>query len=411
MAGMPANPAAAAAGRTPALRERPLDPQAMAVLVLAVRAALASESGDGDALAREREALAAGLGTAAIAEVRRAARIHRVCGLLTEQARAIGLPEELAVPLHEFAMTDATAGLSLALQTVRAHAAMVDAGIPALVVKGVPLSMQTTGTLTARGSGDVDLLVPPDEVSRARGALVESGWVVGRAKSLDPGPLWRWVSYVRREALFPGDPIDVDLHWRVGLHVHPLPSTRDLLERRVHVDVGGTAVATLSPPDALAAACMHAHLDRYARVRGLVDIVRLMRLPEARSGAPLRGGLGRLVADGVTAAGAVLGGIDAEALRSVGADPASTRDREQRLFERSAVLPVWSNDVLPLKELVVVYGERARYSGWGASGLMLVSDFVLPPERLQPGMGPMGVVRALGDEARDFVRRRLLRRG
>ncbi len=375
----------------------------MAAVVEAVRSALASEAG-----AHVTSLSAADIDAA---EVVRAARVHRVAGLLTDQARAIGLPAAVADPLRETALRDATGGLMTARETVRAHAGVRAAGVPALVIKGVALSMQTTGSPTGRGAGDVDLLVRAADVSRAREALVGAGWGLKEGALLEPGRLWRWVSYMRREALFPGTTIDVDLHWRIGMHMRPLPATEELLTRAVSVTIGGVDVPTLSPSDALAAACMHAHLDRYARLRSLVDIVRLVRLPEAQVRPGSDAGLRRLVSDAVGMVNGLIGGITAERLVELGVSPATGRGRERALWEQSSVRPIWSSDDVALRDLPVVYGERARYSGAGPSVLMMTSDFVLPPERLRPGMGPVDVAAALGTEFGDFWRRRVLRRG
>lgn len=343
-------------------------------------------------------------------EVVRAARVHRVAGLLTDRARAIGLPSDVAEPLRETALRDATNGLAAARETVRAYATARDAGIAALVIKGVALSLQTTGTLTGRGAGDVDLLVHPDDVSTAREALVAAGWGIKEGASLAPGRLWKWVSYMRREALFPGTSIDVDLHWRVGVHVRPLPSTSELLTRAVPVEIGAVSIPTLSPSDALAAACMHAHLDRYARLRSLVDIVRLVRLPTAQVRPESSAGLRRLVSDAVGMVNELLGGIDPGRLAELGVSPSTGRGRERALWDTASVRPIWSNDDVAFRDLPVVYGERARYSGAGPTVLMMAGDFLLPPERMQPGMGPSDVVAAVGSELRDFGRRRILGR-
>jgi len=202
----------------------------------------------------------------------------------------------------------------------------------------------------------------------------------------------------------------VDLHWRVGMHVRPLPSAAELLDRRVVVAIAGSAVPTLPVSDALAAACMHAHLDRYARLRGIVDIVRLARRPDVRLPAGASVGLRRLVADGVGFANGLLGGIPEERLTALGVVPRTGRDRERRLWDQASVERLWSETGVPLGELPIVYGERARYSGLGPSTLLLVSDFVLPVERLQPGMGAVDIARAVGDELGEFVQHRILRR-
>ena len=372
---------------------------AVAQVVAVVRAALAAEAGAPSSVG--------GLEVADDEAFLHAVRLHRVAGVISESARAIDLAAALAGTVRPFAREDAALGLTLAARTRRAYLTMADAGIPVLVMKGVLLSAQTTGSLTLRGGGDIDLLVRPDDVARAHAALVAAGWDAHEASPPAPGAVWSWTSRMRREYLFTGPPGELDLHWRVGLHHRPIPEASTLLARAMTIDVDGVPVRTLSPSDALAAACVHVHLDRYARLRSLVDIVRLVRRADVRvppgAGAQWR----RLVGDVVAFAGDQLGGVSPERLRELCGSSSVPVERQRALWERASVRPIWSNDVLPVRDLLPVYAERGRYSGYGPAALMMASDFVLPPERLHPGMSAGDVLRAVGAEARDFVDRRL----
>jgi len=368
---------------------------AVAQVVAVVRAALAAEAG--------RVAPVDGLGAVDESAFLQAVRLHRVAGVIAESARAIGLPAELAAAVRPFAREDAALGLTLADRTRRAALTMAGAGIPVLVMKGCVLSAQTTGSLTLRGGGDIDLLVRPDDVARAHTALVAAGWDAHEASPPTPGPVWSWTSHMRREYLFTGPPGELDLHWRVGLHHRPLPAASVLLARAATVDVDGVPVRTLAP----SAACLHVHLDRYARLRSLVDIVRLVRRPDVRMPVDAGAQWRRLVGDVVAFAGDLLGGVPPERLRELCGSSSVPVERQRALWERACVRPIWSNDVLPIRDLLPVYAERGRYSGYGPAALMMASDFVLPPERLHPGMSAADVARAVAAEARDFVDRRL----
>jgi hypothetical protein len=388
-----------------ALADRPLSLLAVAQVVAVVRAALAAEtgqlpvSGPGTSIPV--------IGEADAAEFLRAVRVHRVSGVIVDQARTIGLPDTLAAALRPLAIENAAFGLTLAGQTQTAMAVMSTAGIPALVMKGVPLSVQTTGSLTARGGGDVDLLIGAGDVARAHHALTGAGWNAHESTPPVPGPVWSWTSRMRREYLFTGPIFDVDLHWRVGMHHRPMPSAAELIARGVVVDLDGVGVRTLAPTDALAAACLHVHLDRYARLRSLVDVIRLVRLPEASMPPDASVQWRRLVGDVVAFAGDLLGGVPPARLAAVCGSSSVPIQAQRARWLRASRLPIWSTDVLPMRDLVPVYAERGRYSGTSAAALMMLTDFLLPPERLYPGMRAADVVRAIGEEARDFVDRRL----
>ena len=50
------------------------------------------------------------------------------------------------------------------------------AGIPMLVIKGIPLALQTTGSLIARGRGDLDLLVDTKRLPAVVALLESAGF-------------------------------------------------------------------------------------------------------------------------------------------------------------------------------------------------------------------------------------------
>ncbi|NHA01554.1 hypothetical protein G5V59_21850 [Nocardioides sp. W3-2-3] len=65
------------------------------------------------------------------------------------------------------------------------------AGIDHLVLKGPALAVQTTGDPTARGSGDVDLLVAPTDVEPALDRLLTAGWTCRAGSTVDRAS-WSW---------------------------------------------------------------------------------------------------------------------------------------------------------------------------------------------------------------------------
>ncbi|MDP2324115.1 MAG: nucleotidyltransferase family protein, partial [Gammaproteobacteria bacterium] len=105
-----------------------------------------------------------------------AVQAHRVATLVDDCSGALGLAEPVAQQLHALAINDALLAMTLAKETVKAWSLLDSAGVSALAFKGVALSVQTTGTVTARGNGDVDLLVQPVDVLRAVKVLTAGGW-------------------------------------------------------------------------------------------------------------------------------------------------------------------------------------------------------------------------------------------
>lgn len=213
-----------------------------------------------------------------------AAERHRVVPQLSRQVALLDLP--LAARAGLAARTahltrsneDALRDLRDALQVLRA------ADIRVLVVKGVALAAQAWGDESARGYGDLDLLVPPAELGRTHALLAETGWRASRGFPV-PGPTWAWRQHERSDNEVPlqrGETM-IDLHWHLGPSRSLHPGFDELWTRRSSVLVSGTEVATLGLYDALAHSAGHTAKDHWEHLRGLADVWQLLRRPETWS--------------------------------------------------------------------------------------------------------------------------------
>lgn len=341
---------------------------------------------------------------APVGEIEQAVRLHRVAPLLAAHAAALGMPDGLVVAVRQVARADTLAGLQLAGQSLRALDAVRAAGVPTLLVKGVALAALTTGSPAARGAGDIDLLVRPEDLERVHIALTEAGW---DGEDLFPAGAWRrWYLTMRRERSYVSPASSIDLHWRIGWHSRPIPSADVLLGRAGAVTIADRPVPTLSLADTLAAACYHAAFDRYARIRQFVDIARLLALPGVSLPADAHWRLRRLVAEAVTVADALLGPLPGtERFAPPGrVDPAPLL----ALWRYSSVRPEWSGADTPLAGHIDIYRDSARFGGVPAAVRMALTDALLPPERVRAGMSPVEVAGQVGAEVADLVRRRVL---
>lgn len=102
------------------------------------------------------------------------ARHHRVA---TPLLAALGEQfPELTDALRPLAQRQQRRATALALETVRLSQALRAAGIPFLVIKGAPLSVQLFGSPTARASRDVDILLPPEKMPALAAELGRLGY-------------------------------------------------------------------------------------------------------------------------------------------------------------------------------------------------------------------------------------------
>jgi hypothetical protein len=227
--------------------------------------------------------LEASLGAVSSEELLAAIRRHRLEMVLHGDSLVSELLPDLADKLKALARAETMAALALASFTREMAALFQRAGIPMLVIKGVPLSLQTTGSLTARGRGDLDLLVDPQQVGAAIDLLQKKGFSspygpFGVGSKTWQGHYIRWVSI---EISLQRDQRSqrqwVDLHWHPS-HVRGIfPRFYRLWEHRELVSINGELVATLPQSSAFVHACCHAMVDRWMCLRNLADVERLSR--------------------------------------------------------------------------------------------------------------------------------------
>lgn len=158
------------------------------------------------------------------------------------------------------------------------------AGIPVLVLKGLPLAVSLYGTIAGRGVGDIDLLVAPASLPAADALLRGAGYRRRGGAFVEHGPKAarervKEVSYAHRT-----DGMVVELHQRLTENPRLLACDfADLWRRRDMVEVGGAPVPTL-PADLLPVyLAIHGACHCWERLRWLSDLADLLRL---------RGGLG-----------------------------------------------------------------------------------------------------------------------
>jgi hypothetical protein len=223
-----------------------------------------------------------------------AIRRHRLESLLHGDPLVGAVLPKLADKIKALARAETMAALLLASLTREMAALFERAGIPMLVIKGIPLSLQSTGSLTARGRGDLDLLVDPNRLADAVQLLEQHGFA--RKAGMFPNDLhsfWgrysRWAGY--EFSLTRQQKIGcqwIDLHWALSNVRAPLPTFQEASAYREHLIVNGQSVATLCGRHAFQHACAHAAKDQWMCIRNLVDIERLARSSHQESLRPLR---------------------------------------------------------------------------------------------------------------------------
>lgn len=220
------------------------------------------------------------------------------------------------------------------------QAALHQAGVAALTIKGPALGVQTTGSWLGRGSTDVDVLVAEADLPAAHDVLTARGC---RSRGGHVGPPTRWQRYVRGERAYVGLPVTVDLHWRVdsapgSFH---LPFARVWRDRE-DISSDGLVVAAPGRTDALLITAAHGAKEHWSRWCWALDAVRQVgavppaEWPAVRDRARAAGALRAL--DLAVAVAQACGGAVA-----VPVDPGARQRADALLAGSAAARPVdWS---------------------------------------------------------------------
>ena len=201
---------------------------------------------------------------------------HRVASVITPVVGHLGLKQsgqERLITQRSHDILD-----SMRLQSLAATVCdqLAQAGIRAIVYKGVALAAQTTKDPSARGFGDLDVLIDPLDVPRAHQVLEGLGGHLVAGYLPAPGtPLWPTARRIGCEAPYWLNGVSLDLHWRIDRtpQIARLPF-EELWQRRTSVVLAGRSVPTLGVIDSLLVTCVHGTKEHWYQWRWVVDAVR-----------------------------------------------------------------------------------------------------------------------------------------
>jgi hypothetical protein len=204
--------------------------------------------------------------------------LHEVLPLLTTTLRRLAVQAPIPAPWLERAQRRYYATMlrnsTLADELLRVLAAFQQSGVEALPVKGLVLAETLYGSLALRPLGDLDVLVRPADLPRARAALGELGY----DQADEPGYENAYHPYHDPPYYRPvaGGSICLELHWGLWAS-HFFQLELDALWRRVvPAQIHGTTLSILSPEDTLLHLAIHRSRSAL-RLRFVCDVAELLR--------------------------------------------------------------------------------------------------------------------------------------
>ena len=149
--------------------------------------------------------------------------------------------------------------------------ALTAAGVRHMTVKGPVLAKQIYGSVTARYSKDLDLLVEPTSIKAVEVVLRRIGFEDRNLSGFGEN------KYSSKHRSFVGFGMEVEVHTRLLDVAAQLPlNFTEVWERRVEAKLGPLKLATLSPIDSLLYLCAHGASHLWFRLKWLEDIARII---------------------------------------------------------------------------------------------------------------------------------------
>jgi Uncharacterised nucleotidyltransferase len=298
---------------------------------------------------------------------------HGVLPLLAQRLEAHASGEISATVrsrLRQRMLVHAARSLVLTRALVDLLTALSSRGILALPYKGQALAAVAYGSTVLRQPGDLDILVPDDQLARAHAVLLEHGF---RDQLAGIHPDAR-LSHYQHAMIREGDTILVELHWAFAPRYFRFPLSPQMLEREPLL-LDSRQVETIAPADLLVVLCVHGGRHLWSRLGWIVDIAEILRArPEVEWGTSLARatalGVRRMLLVGLGLARETLGAeLPAALAQALSADHAAlelTRRLETRLFQDHAgesALATTAKLHLAMRER---WRDRAAYALLGA---------------------------------------------
>ena len=117
---------------------------------------------------------------------------HRIITTLNKEKEILNLMPNLEKDLEILFQIEKMEAMKIASTTKEIAALFANENIPMLVIKGIPLSIQTTGNLLMRGCGDLDVFVDINNLFNAIEILKNNQFVIaGKDTAIESNIFYR----------------------------------------------------------------------------------------------------------------------------------------------------------------------------------------------------------------------------
>jgi hypothetical protein len=187
------------------------------------------------------------------------------------------VPSSVVATLRERFERNIRKSLVLARELIRILDCLDALGIESIPYKGLPLSEVYYGDMALRQSGDIDLFVRRQDLTRIKRAVCQLGYIT---RVLVPEEAEEDYFESGYECAFdsPAGKNLLELQWALQPRFYAVDYDMEgLFERAVTVTVAGRSVKTLSSEDLLLALSVHAAKHVWGRLIWLCDVAQILK--------------------------------------------------------------------------------------------------------------------------------------
>lgn len=206
-------------------------------------------------------------------------RKNRVSPLVHRAVRRTHLhvPDELICSLASRAAIAAKRALVAAQECVRLTQACEAAGLPSMIIKGIPQAVLSYGDIGMKEAKDIDLLVAPDQVLEAHALLLNLGYSP-RATLFMSSQFARVVPHSTEASFYnERNGVYVDLHWKI-VDSEQLMGEVDVRSSAQYVTLPIGTIRTLNDEALFAYLCLHGTIHNWSRLKWLADLAGFLSL-------------------------------------------------------------------------------------------------------------------------------------
>jgi hypothetical protein len=180
-------------------------------------------------------------------------------------------PADIRAEFSERAAKAARRAIDMAFESLRLQSTFDSAALPLMVIKGIPLGCLAYGDFALKESVDIDILVHPDNVVRAKATLHDLGYEM-HPRKVDGSAFEQFVEHGKEAAFVNRQKrLLVELHWRLTGFGRPLRGV-DVNGPSQQVSLPGGTLKTLANEPLFAFLCLHGETHNWSRLKWLADV-------------------------------------------------------------------------------------------------------------------------------------------